>query len=99
MGLSRDYEKGKSGTMGDLIDRQAAIEALKRAEALARAFGYHVVLETVRELPSAEPERKKGKWIEVNDFYNRIRGRCSVCGWDAHILKVMVRTEVEIVGN
>lgn len=28
MGLSRDYEKGKSGTMGDLIYRQSAIDAL-----------------------------------------------------------------------
>ena len=30
MGLSRDYEKGKKGTMGDLIDRQAAIDALAK---------------------------------------------------------------------
>ena len=60
---------------------------------------YAELHDMISTLPSAEPERKKGKWIEVNDFYNRIRGRCSVCGWDAHILKVMVRTEVEIVGN
>ena len=32
-----------------------------------------------------EPERKKGKWIEVNDAYNRISGRCSACGWEAHM--------------
>ena len=31
MGLSRDYEKGKKGTMGDLIDRQAAISAICNA--------------------------------------------------------------------
>ena len=31
MGLSRDYEKGKKGAMGDLIDRQAAIDALGMA--------------------------------------------------------------------
>ena len=42
--------------MDDLISRQAAIEALKRAEALTRAFGYHNVIETIRELPAAEPE-------------------------------------------
>ena len=30
MGLSRDYEKGKKGAMGDLIDRQAAIDALAK---------------------------------------------------------------------
>lgn len=40
--------------MDDLISRQAAIEALKRAEALTRAFGYHHVIETIRELPTAD---------------------------------------------
>ena len=38
----------------DTISRQAAIEALKRAEALTRAFGYHNVIETIREVPSAQ---------------------------------------------
>ena len=42
--------------MSDLIDRQAAIEALRRAEALTRAFGYHNVIDTIRELPSVQPE-------------------------------------------
>ena len=50
--------------MDDLISRQAAIDALKRAEALTRAFGYHNVIETIRELPTAE---KKGKWIPVTN--------------------------------
>ena len=30
-------------------------------------------------------ERKRGKWITVNDAYNRISGKCSVCGWEAHM--------------
>ncbi len=42
--------------MSDYIDRQAAIEALRRAEALTRAFGYHNVIETIREMPSADVE-------------------------------------------
>lgn len=40
----------------DCIDRQAALDALKRAEALTRAFGYHIVIDTIQELPSAQPE-------------------------------------------
>ena len=40
----------------DFISRQAAIDALKREEALTRAFGYHVVIDTIRELPSAQPQ-------------------------------------------
>lgn len=42
--------------MDDLISRQVAIEALRRAEALTKAFGYHNVIDTIRELPSAQPE-------------------------------------------
>lgn len=30
-------------------------------------------------------EQKTGKWIEVDDFYNRIRGRCSECGLESHM--------------
>ena len=43
-------------------------------------------------LPSAQPERKKGEWIEVDDHYNRISGRCSVCGWEALLY------ETDVVG-
>lgn len=72
--------------MSDLISRQSAIEALKRAEALTRAFGYHFVIDTIRELPSAQPERKKGKWIYGEDEYGIDGYHCDKCGffvpWD-----------------
>lgn len=63
--------------MSDYIDRQAAIEALRRAEALTRAFGYHNVIETIRELPSVQPQRMRGRWIPQgwNDTYCK----CSCC--------------------
>mgnify|MGYP002515806251 FL=1 len=61
--------------MDDLISRQAAIEALKRAEALTRAFGYHNVIDTIRELPTAE---KKGKWV-LTDYPDEQTYKCSVC--------------------
>lgn len=34
-----------------------------------------------------EPERKKGKWIVVDDADDSIRisGKCSACGWEAHL--------------
>lgn len=51
--------------------------------------GFNTALTAVgidlKKLPSAQPERKTGKWIEVDDAYNRIRGRCSACGWEAHM--------------
>lgn len=72
--------------MSDLISREAAIEALKRAEALTRAFGYHNVIETIRELPTAE---RVGKWNW--DFADNgwADWTCSICGWkmntDIHV--------------
>ena len=42
--------------MDDYISRQAAIDALKRDEALVRAFGYQYAIDAIRELPSAQPE-------------------------------------------
>ena len=40
----------------DLISRQTAIDALKRDEALVRAFGYQHAIDAVQALPSAQPE-------------------------------------------
>ena len=36
-----------------------------------------------RTLGEAKPERKTGKWIVVDD--GCISGKCSVCGWEAHM--------------
>jgi predicted RNA-binding Zn-ribbon protein involved in translation (DUF1610 family) len=38
----------------------------------------------VADAPTIE-ERKTGKWIVVDDAYNRISGKCSACGWEAHL--------------
>lgn len=37
----------------------------------------------IEALPPAQPEQKFGKWIVMDD--DRISGRCSVCGWEAHM--------------
>ena len=55
MGLSRDYEKGKKGTMGDLIDRQAAIDAIMGEPTDAHYPSWYA--ERLEQLPSAQPER------------------------------------------
>ena len=38
----------------DLIDKQAAIDAVLRAEALVRAYGYRYAADALRELPSVD---------------------------------------------
>lgn len=77
MSLPEPYKEEKMND--DTIYRQAAIEALKRAEALTRAFGYHNVIETIRELPAAEP--RKGRWLRHEDEDGEHYGdECSECG-------------------
>ena len=58
--------------MDDLISKQAAIDAVLRAEALVRAYGYRYAADAVRELPSAQPEIircKDCKWWRQQTNY------------------------------
>lgn len=75
-----------------LIDADAFDKCLENAEAEAIHMRKHVFASAVnvirgnlKAFPTIEPERKRGKWITVNDAYNRISGKCSVCGWEAHM--------------
>jgi hypothetical protein len=56
------------GNCDDLISRQAAIDALDCING---------VEEVLKSLPSAEPERKTGKWLKISPagIYE-----CSECG-------------------
>ena len=80
--------------MKDLIDRQAAIDAIEHrlAEPAYQHTGedWYVGMNCAEselyELPSAEPERKKGKWIYGEDEYGIDGYHCDKCGffvpWD-----------------
>ena len=69
--------------MDDLISRQAAIMAVKTgALSGATLFGrtdegataYYETVKAIKALPSAQPQRKKGKWI-----LETFQIRCSQC--------------------
>lgn len=73
--------------MSDLISRQAAIDALKEAywdRNIQSAKDDPCIVDAmtdwairkIKGLPSAEPERKKGKWICLQRHHHK----CSVCG-------------------
>ncbi len=86
--------------MSDLVDRQAAIEIIdavfpvdpmKSEYAQGIACGAALAKTYVEQLPSAQPERKKGKWEEIEvipEAYD-IAGvktwaskmRCNQCGF------------------
>lgn len=58
------------------------------AEAMGMAEPYHSTFDVmvkwlVAKIPTFESEQKVGKWIKIDD--GRISGRCSECGWEAHL--------------
>ena len=71
--------------MSDLIRREDAINAM--SESLKRVFPEHqeIAEKSINAVPSAEPERKHGKWIEKSTGGDHF-DCCSECGyveWDA----------------
>ncbi len=67
--------------MDDLISRQAAIDALdKRFDSIPIEQTTEILQlrKDLRELPSAQPERIKGHWIEITSSNHTYK--CSVCG-------------------
>ena len=81
--------------MNDLISRQAAIEAVEfgitYAKAINKSTGevkelfkegnkaLNEAVERLKELPPAQPERKKGKWLPDNNSLYEMRFVCSEC--------------------
>lgn len=82
--------------MSDLIDRQAAIEALANGALINyQAAGHHnglvKAIDVIKGLPSSVPERKTGRWIPQD--WNEDSGmrrtlqnlpKCSICGFSAY---------------
>lgn len=78
-------------SMNDLISRQAAIDAfnlpiynIKGKENAERVVEYlEAVLQRIKKLPSAEPDRRRGRWefVEDEDWVGGEYYRCSACGW------------------
>ena len=74
--------------MSDLISRQAAIEAVYEAlRTPLPCYGNDLLQDSmtlakaiVKNIPSAEPERKKGKWVYKPNEYDDSTYECSQCG-------------------
>ena len=78
---------GKGEPMSDLIDRQAAIEALrgylvgKRCPDDGTLTCRLIENEVINKLPPAQPKRIRGKWVFKNDLIAIPTGyyECSEC--------------------
>jgi hypothetical protein len=62
--------------MDDLISRQAAIEAIGEVHPLD--YNRQATLERIKALPSAQPERKRGRW-EYVDYGGFGNWHCTAC--------------------
>lgn len=65
--------------MNDLIDRQMAIDEAYEINIDGQKFEV-VQVETLMGLPSAQPERKRGKWI-TSHVPESILWECNQCGF------------------
>ena len=54
-----------------------------RSTTTSWAEAFSECADMLEDAPTIEPERKTGKWIVVDD--GCISGKCSVCGWEAHM--------------
>ena len=68
--------------MSDTISRQAAIEALtieyKAVGILGEQWAVSQCIDAIKKLPSAQPERQRGEWIEISSINHTYK--CSECG-------------------
>lgn len=74
--------------MSDLISRKEAMDAIMSTEPfIVEINGEQYVgqktsdvMDVLQALPSAEPERKKGKWLHKPNEYDDDTYECSRCG-------------------
>lgn len=64
--------------MSDLIRREDVVKAMNEALAVGD-ISRVIANDILNNIPSAEPERKKGKWIEQDDGWDGIYYECSEC--------------------
>ena len=90
-------ETGKNNgveTSGDCISRQQAIDALLGITAMRNTIPLDSAIFNIKKLPSAQPERKPGRWIESNPQDSKVCRlmTCSECG-KAYIVNINVPYE------
>ena len=67
--------------MKDLISRQAAYEALSEYYHHKTEMQHKALREALGMVPSAQPERKKGRWVRIEDENGDfLCWECSECG-------------------
>lgn len=67
--------------MSDLISRQAAIKEFSCCELTPDGgIDANCAIDILNQLPPAQPERKKGKWVTYDGDWLKTMFKCSECG-------------------
>jgi len=92
--------------MNDLISRQAAIDALdKRFDSIPMEQTTEILLlrKDLRNLPSAQPQRMRGKWVHGREIAREMVGDAVAAifyeGWQCSECKCIVEEEREPLWN
>lgn len=75
--------------MGRLLDEDDVVDWLLKRTEMYDGTGHFVdenvvkknIESQIAKIPTAHPERKTGKWLTSDDFYET--GICSRCKWDS----------------
>lgn len=84
-GMPSAQPSSSRGHENDTISRRAAIDAVHKNYDVILDFtsdGQTIsssIEDILSELPSAQPERNRGKWIEDDDGWDEVIWRCSEC--------------------
>ena len=65
--------------MSDLINRKSALKALRPI--MRKSDYFYEILKAIQDVPPAEPERKKGVWLDDKDNPESVKtdGYCAYC--------------------
>lgn len=93
------YDKANCIRMSLKLNRTTDADILARLEEQDSKQGYikrliradmaKLAKTMIESLPSAQPERKKGKWLHDKDD-TLLSGYCSCCGWESIIMETDV---------
>lgn len=80
----------------DCVSRQEAIDALtelreKTVASDSFRLGIYYSIEEIKNVPPAQPERKKGRWLPDNNCYYETRYICSECKLPFHVETIMMK--------
>ena len=84
--------------MDDLISRQAAIQAIDDLpncyNGYSDTYDKACIIGVLEELPSVQPEQKRGKWIESTELSEQVKGKkfCSNCGKAQYAIELTDKT-------